>query len=67
MRYDGTSRFIKANRWAAFPSFSAGWVLSKESFMQELRPVMSLLKIRGSWGKLGTRILEPLIIRFLKP
>lgn len=55
MRYDGTSRFIKANRWAAFPSFSAGWVLSKESFMQNLRPVLSLLKVRGSWGKLGNQ------------
>ncbi|WP_346237516.1 TonB-dependent receptor [Niabella insulamsoli] len=55
MRYDGTSRFIQSNRWAAFPSFSAGWVVSKESFMESLSPVLSFLKIRGSWGKLGNQ------------
>ncbi|PZR28340.1 MAG: SusC/RagA family protein [Citrobacter freundii] len=55
LRYDGTSRFIKDNQWAAFPSFSAGWVISKEAFMDDIRPVVKLLKIRGSWGKLGNQ------------
>lgn len=55
MRYDGSSRFIGDNQWAAFPSFSAGWLLSKESFMDNLRPVVKLLKVRGSWGKLGNQ------------
>ena len=55
MRYDGTSRFIGDNRWAAFPSFSAGWIVSSESFMDNIRPTVNLLKIRGSWGKLGNQ------------
>ncbi len=55
MRYDGTSRFIGDNQWAAFPSFSAGWLLSQEAFMDNIKPVVKLLKIRGSWGKLGNQ------------
>lgn len=55
VRYDGTSRFLGDNRWAAFPSFSAGWLISKESFMDNIRPVVRMLKIRGSWGKLGNQ------------
>ncbi|RYF44843.1 MAG: SusC/RagA family TonB-linked outer membrane protein, partial [Chitinophagaceae bacterium] len=55
LRYDGTSRFIKDNRWAAFPSFSAGWLISNESFMDNIKPTVKMLKIRGSWGKLGNQ------------
>ncbi|MCY1718965.1 TonB-dependent receptor [Prolixibacteraceae bacterium Z1-6] len=52
IRYDGSSRFAKDYRWGAFPSFSAGWVISEESFMQDV-PVLSFLKLRASWGSLG--------------
>lgn len=52
-RYDGSSRFAKANRWGFFPSFSAGWRVSEESFAQPLKTVFDDIKIRGSWGKLG--------------
>ncbi|ANE53646.1 membrane protein [Flavisolibacter tropicus] len=55
LRYDGTSRFIGDNRWAAFPSFSAGWLVSNESFMNNIKPIVNMLKIRGSWGKLGNQ------------
>lgn len=55
IRYDGTSRFIKANRWASFPSFSAGWRISEESFMQDMRHIFNQLKLRASWGKLGNQ------------
>ena len=55
IRYDGTSRFIQSNRWAAFPSFSAGWRISEEPFMADLRNVFNQLKIRASWGKLGNQ------------
>ena len=33
IRRDGSSRFVGENRWATFPAFSAGWRISKESFM----------------------------------
>ncbi len=51
-RYDGSSRFHPDYRWASFPSFSAGWVVSEESFMKN-NPVVTFLKMRGSWGTLG--------------
>ncbi|SEO08343.1 TonB-linked outer membrane protein, SusC/RagA family [bacterium A37T11] len=52
-RYDGSSRFSKENRWGFFPSFSAGWRVSEESFAKPLKSVFDDLKLRGSWGKLG--------------
>lgn len=54
-RYDGTSRFIKRNRWAFFPSFSAGWRVSEESFMGDTKSFLDQLKLRASWGKLGNQ------------
>lgn len=52
IRYDASSRFHEDYRWGSFPSFSAGWVISEESFMQDIQP-LSFLKLRGSWGALG--------------
>ena len=53
-RRDGSSRFAADSRWANFPSFSAGWVLSEEQFMKDLNwKWLSYLKLRGSWGTLG--------------
>ena len=54
-RLDGTSRFLKKNRWGAFPSIAAGWILSEETFMQPLRAYVSYIKLRGSYGKLGNQ------------
>ncbi len=54
-RYDGSSRFAADfRRYGFFPSFSAGWIVSKEKFMENIRPV-SLLKLRASWGALGNQ------------
>jgi len=54
VRHDGSSRFAKNYRWGTFPSFSAGWVVSEEPFMQRAAlPWLSFLKLRASWGKLG--------------
>ncbi len=55
VRYDGTSRFSKDNRWGVFPSFSAGWKFSEEGFMEFAKPVMALGKLRVSWGELGNQ------------
>lgn len=52
IRYDGSSRFHKDSRWGVFPSFSAGWVASEESFMENIS-ALSFLKFRASWGTLG--------------
>lgn len=52
VRRDGSSRFGSRNHWATFPSFSLGWNLNKEEFF-ELPSVISLAKVRASWGKNG--------------
>ncbi len=52
IRSDASSRFHKDYRWGTFPSFSAGWVISEESFMGNTS-WLSYLKLRGSWGSLG--------------
>lgn len=54
-RFDGSSRFPTNEQWGFFPSMSAGWVLSEESFMQNLKPWLSMMKIRGSYGSIGNQ------------
>jgi len=54
IRRDGSSRFAKGNQWGTFPSFSGGWVVSKERFMQNI-DWLSSLKLRASWGQLGSQ------------
>jgi len=51
LRRDGFSDFSPKNRWAYFPSLSAGWVVSKESLWNV--DWVNNLKIRSSWGKTG--------------
>ena len=51
-RRDGSSKFGSGNRYGNFPSFAAGWIVSREPFMEKL-PFISYLKIRGSWGIIG--------------
>lgn len=55
LRADGTSRFAKGHRWGYFPSASAGWRFSKESFMQNAKPWLSDGKLRFSYGTLGNQ------------
>jgi TonB-linked SusC/RagA family outer membrane protein len=51
-RSDGSSRFGPDKKYGNFPSVSAGWVISDEKFMENVKKI-SFLKIRGSYGKLG--------------
>jgi TonB-linked SusC/RagA family outer membrane protein len=52
-RYDGSTYFAPGHRWGFFPGGSAAWIISKENFFQELLPVVSSLKLRGSIGLTG--------------
>lgn len=52
-RADGSSKFEKDSRFGFFPSVSAGWTLSEESFMDATRSVLDFAKIRISWGQVG--------------
>lgn len=51
---EGSSKFIKENRWANFFSASAGWIISDEAFMESLDWI-SMLKLRGSYGETGNQ------------
>ena len=53
VRRDGSSRLSSADRWDWFPSFSAGWRIDKEPFFQVDPNLVSLFKLRASYGILG--------------
>ena len=55
LRYDGTSRFRSDNRWKMFPSFSLGWNMAREAFFEPLNDIVSVLKVRASYGSLGNQ------------
>ena len=55
VRSDGSSKFAKGHRFGTFPSVSAGWNISNESFMESSRTWLVFLKIRGSWGRVGNQ------------
>ena len=55
VRRDASSRFAEGNRSGVFPSFSAGWRVSEESFMQPYSGIIDQLKLRASWGQLGNQ------------
>ena len=54
MRYDGSSRFGKNNRYGTFPSISAGWRINEEKFMKDIN-WLDNLKLRASWGQTGNQ------------
>ena len=51
--YNGSENFKKGKRFGFFPSFSLGWRISEEKFMENTRTWLSNLKIRGSYGQVG--------------
>ncbi len=54
IRRDASSpKFGPSNIWGIFPSFSAGWIISREAFFENV-PFISTLKLRASSGKLGS-------------
>ena len=52
IRQDGSSRFGENEKYGYFPSVSAGWVVSDESFFPK-NDIFSFFKVRGSYGKTG--------------
>jgi len=54
-RVDGSSRFPQLRRQGFFPSVSGAWIASSEKFLEFLKPTVSTLKFRGSYGDLGNQ------------
>ena len=52
-RRDGFSALSRQNRWGNFGGVSAAWRISAEKFWEKIRPVVSELKLKGSWGRVG--------------
>lgn len=60
LRADGSSNFARGNRWGMFPSVSAGWVMTNESFMEPLVDKgLDFFKVRASWGQNGNQNISP--------
>jgi TonB-linked SusC/RagA family outer membrane protein len=50
--YNGSEQFAPKNRFGFFPAFSAGWVISNETFLKD-NPLLTHLKLRASYGRVG--------------
>jgi TonB-dependent starch-binding outer membrane protein SusC len=58
-RRDGTSKVNRDDRFGIFPSFSLGWKIHNEAFFPDVRDVVSEVKLRGGYGKLGNSAIGP--------
>lgn len=56
-RVDGSSKFMKNNKWASFPSASLAWRVSGEPFMEKTTDIINDLKLRIGWGRVGNQNL----------
>ena len=53
LRADGTTKFGDSKKWGWFPGLSTKWIISDEPFMQKLKPTLSMLAFRASFGIVG--------------
>lgn len=53
-RADASSNFAPGHRWGYFPSVSAGWIASRETFLQNVKG-LNFFKLRASWGQVGNQ------------
>lgn len=58
IRRDGSSRFGSHNKYGTFPSFSVGWNIMNEKFMENTRDWLTNMKFRASWGKNGMENID---------
>src|SRR5690606_34989133 len=63
--YSGSDNFVPSKRYGFFPSFGAGWVISKESWFEGLQDYLSHLKLRYTYGLSGNASLNDPDSRFL--
>ena len=56
--YNGSENFAEGKRFGTFPAGSVGWIISEEKFMEPLKPYVSYLKLRASYGIVGNDIVS---------
>ena len=54
--YNGSENFMKGRRFGFFPSFSVGWRINNETFMESTQEWLNNLKIRASYGQVGNDV-----------
>ncbi|HYF70754.1 MAG TPA: TonB-dependent receptor [Ohtaekwangia sp.] len=61
IRRDGSSNFAPGHQWGVFPSFSAGWIVTYEDFMESssISNWLNFFKLRASWGQVGNQNIDP--------
>ena len=57
VRVDGSSKFMKGNKYATFPAVSVAWRVSGEEFMKN-QSVINNLKFRAGWGRVGNQNID---------
>jgi TonB-linked SusC/RagA family outer membrane protein len=62
--YNGSERFAANHRWGFFPSAGMGWLISNEKFWANIKPVISNLKLRYSYGLVGNDLIGSAYDRF---
>ena len=62
--YNGSEKFTGEKRYGFFPSFGVSWLMSNENFFEPLKPTISSLKIRGTWGLVGNDAISNRAGRF---
>ncbi|NGM73481.1 SusC/RagA family TonB-linked outer membrane protein [Sphingobacterium sp. SGL-16] len=62
--YNGSEKFTGEKRYGFFPSFGVSWLMSNESFFEPLKPIVSSLKLRGTWGLVGNDAISSRSGRF---
>ena len=63
--YNASERFYRNHRWGFFPSFGIAWNVSNEAFWENLKPVVSNLKLRATYGLTGNDDIGSAQDRFL--
>lgn len=65
--YNGSENFASGNRWGFFPSIAIGWNVAQENFFKPITPVISNLKLRGSYGLVGNDQItqDNVLVRFI--
>lgn len=62
--FNGSEKFTGEKRYGFFPSFGVSWMMSNENFFEPLKPVISSLKVRGTWGLVGNDAISNRAGRF---
>ncbi|TRZ42230.1 SusC/RagA family TonB-linked outer membrane protein [Robertkochia solimangrovi] len=60
IRQEGSTKFGENNKWGTFPSFSAGWQIANEEFLESVTAINEL-KLRAGYGVTGTEPTQPYI------